>query len=124
VTPSQARVKFSVGDQLVGHFARETAGIAKPMPVAQSANHGVDADDFAVNVHERTAAVAGVDVRVGLDEILVHVRTAYVIGYYVRAALGADVAERDAVIEIERRADGDGKFTHARLRGVRKFRHG
>ena len=41
-------------------------------------------------------------------------------GQDIRPALGADMAEGDAVIEIERGADGDGEFPHARLARVRQ----
>ena len=74
-------------------------GIAKPMPSEPPPlreDERVDADDLAVAVHQRAAAVAGIDGGVGLDHVLVH------------AALGRlrlDVAPRRAD-----HARGDGRL--------------
>ena len=48
-------------------------GTAKPMPTLPPAadDRGVDADQLAAQVDQRAAGVAGVDRRVGLDELLV-----------------------------------------------------
>ena len=80
----------------------------------------VDADHLAVNIDQWAAAVAGVDACVGLDEILIQHDA---IGKDP-AALGADVAERDAVVQLEGRADGDGEFAHPSFGGISQFRHG
>src|SRR5206468_4216386 len=98
---------FAVGDEFVRDFAGEVARDGEADAGVQAANEGVHADDFAVNVHERAAAVAGIDVGVGLDEVLVHEAAAGEEGHDVGAALGADVPERDGVIQTERRANGN-----------------
>src|ERR1041385_3068553 len=112
---------FAVTDQLVADFPGHVAGNGKPDSRVETTDEGIDADDFAVDVDERAAAVAGVDVGVGLDEVLVH-GLALAAADDGGATLGADVTEGDAVIEIEWRADGDGKFTHAGLAGVADLR--
>jgi hypothetical protein len=51
-------------------------GIAKPIPMLPPLacqNGGVDADQFAAQIDQRTTGVAGVDRGVGLDEVLVAV---------------------------------------------------
>ncbi len=88
----------------------------------QAANQGVDANDFAVDIHQRTAAVSGVDVRVGLNKILVHCQSLEALDHF-RASLGAHMAEGHAVIEAERSSDGDGEFANARFAGVRQHCH-
>ena len=52
-------------------------GIAKPMPMLPPVRERiarVDADQLAAQVDERAAGIAGVDRRVGLDEIFVAFR--------------------------------------------------
>ena len=62
-------------------------------------NGRVDADDLAVEIHQRAAAVAGIDGRVGLDEILA-------VGDADAASLGADDAGRDGAFQSEGLAEG------------------
>ena len=76
------------------------------MPRPLRVDGGVDADDLPVQVEERAAAVAGVDRRVGLDEVVVGAGAD-------RARLGAHDAHRDGVAEAERIADGDDVFADA-----------
>ena len=64
-------------------------------------------------VEQRSAGVAGVDVGVRLQEILVQHAA-----HQIAATLGADVAEGDRVVEAIGRADRDGKLAHADLRGI------
>ncbi len=45
-------------------------GIENPTPCAFCVDRGVDADDLARAVHERAAGVAGVDGRIGLDQVV------------------------------------------------------
>ena len=80
----------------------------------QPPNQRIDANNFAIDVDQRPPTVARIDVRVGLNEILVH-RRAFKPPNNMRAALGADVPESDAVIQLEGSADGDGKFAHVRF---------
>src|SRR5262249_23994308 len=67
---------------------------------ATAEDRRVDADDLALGVEQGTAGVAGIDGRVGLDEV--------VVGPLVDVpADGADDADGDRVLEAERVADGD-----------------
>ncbi len=66
---------------------------------AVGGNRGVDADDFAVEVHQRTAAVAGVDRGIGLDEALALVESD-------SAPLGADDSRGHGAFQSERIAQG------------------
>ena len=75
-------------------------GIAKPIPLPGRVDRGVDADHLPAEVEERTAAVARVDRRVRLDEVVV--RTGAEL-----APLGADDPHRDGVTEAEGIADRD-----------------
>lgn len=58
----------------------------------------VDADDIATQVEQRPARIAGIEGDVGLDE-------GNVAAVRQQASLGADDADRHAVLEAERRAD-------------------
>jgi len=111
--------KFASKDELVGDFFGEAAGDGEADAGVEAADEGVNADDFAVDVHERAAAVAGIDVGVSLDEVLVH--GAVVAGNDVGTAFGADVAVGDAVVEIEGNADGDGEFADASFGRIGEF---
>ena len=69
----------------------------------------VDADDAALEVHERTARRAAVDHRVGLDEVVQQLRDLEV------AALRRDDPERDGAVEAVRVADGEHPLADAHL---------
>ena len=91
-------------------------GMAKPMPSKPpdcGFDGAVDADHFAADVDERPAAVALIDGGVGLQETRQGMLAVAQI-----AALGADDARRDAALESEWRADGDGPLTHLYSVGV------
>src|SRR5436189_3317638 len=98
--------EFAVLDQLVGNFSGEVDRDGETDAAVHSTNERVYADDFAINVDERAAAVAGIDARVGLDEILVH---HHQVGKNA-ASLGADMSKGHAVIQLERRSNRDGEF--------------
>src|SRR5207247_1077115 len=63
--------------------------------IAKTDDRGVDADDFSLDIQERSAAVAGIHGRVGLQILLEVVGEAA----FAATALGADNAERIAAIE-------------------------
>ena len=73
---------------------------------------GVDADDFAAQVEQRSARVARVDRRVGLEHVDAALR-----GHVELAAERADHAHRDGVVEAERIANG-----HHPVAGLHLFR--
>jgi hypothetical protein len=66
----------------------------------------VDADQVAVQVHERAAAVAGVDGGIGLDRRVDGAVAAAVATDVHRALEGADDAGRHGRVEPEGRPDG------------------
>ena len=77
-------------------------------------DRGVDADDFAVEVEQRTAGIAPVDGGVGLDVVV------------VRTRVDVAVARRDdtcghGAAETERVADGDDPFAKPQLVGIAEF---
>ena len=91
-------------------------GIEKPMPSLppeRAGDGGVEADDFAAEVHERAAAVAGVDGGVGLNEVLQF--ELFVAQVEVVPAFGADDAARHALAEAERAADGEHEVADLQL---------
>src|SRR6185503_881695 len=73
---------LELGEQLGGEVDRDSEADADAAAAAAE-DGGVDADDLALEVDERTARVAGVDGDVGLDELVVARLTD-------EAALGAD----------------------------------
>ena len=93
-------------------------GMAKPMPLGPGLDGHVDADDLAGQVDQGAAAVAGIDGRVGLDEI--GVGAALVLE---GPAHGRDHARGHGVGVAEGVADGDdgfadhdvGRIAHDRL---------
>src|SRR5438105_291726 len=88
----------------------------------ETAYQSIDADDLAIDVDQRAATVPRVDVRVRLNEILVHENT-FTAQNYVRTAFGAHMAIRHRIIEAEWRSDRDGKFAHTRPGRVRQSGH-
>src|ERR1035441_10845489 len=66
----------------------------------------IDADHFAADVQQRSAAIARVDGRVGLQEMLV------LHGGVHITLLGADDARRHGRLEAERRTDGHRPIAH------------
>src|SRR5690606_18254486 len=62
-----------------------------------------NADDFAFQVHQRSAAIAGIDGRIGLNEVLVVRNTN-------ATTFGADNSRRDGIEQFERTADRQHPF--------------
>ena len=92
-----------------------STGIAKPSPIeplcacrgvtAERGDRRVDADQFAVHVHQRAAGVARVDRGVGLDGVEHGVLVLGVAARGDRPVQRADDAGGDGALEAERRAD-------------------
>ena len=103
-------------DDLIHHVARLVHGDGKADSLialgSVSDDGGVDADQFAAIVDQRTTGIARVDGGVGLDEVFV------VFDAEVRAAGGADDAHGDALADAERIADGQGVVADLDFRGV------
>ena len=74
-------------------------------------NRRVDADDLAVEVHQRAAAVAGIDGGVGLNEV-------FTIGDAEAASLGADDAGRDRAFQSEGLAEGQDPIADFHLAAI------
>ena len=80
----------------------EFHGNGKAEAFAESDFHIGHADDFAGEIEERAAAVAGVDLRAGLQiQIALHL-----------PRFGADDALRDGAFQAERTADGEYAVAH------------
>src|SRR5262249_14333279 len=96
----------SVGNQLGNDTPRGVDGDGKPdthRAARGAVDHGVDTDDLAAAVDQRPARVAGVDGRVGLDELVEH--DAVVVAE--RSAQGADDAYGHGPVQGEGVADGE-----------------
>ncbi len=106
-------------DQLPRHFLGQVHWHRESDARVQSADHRIDADHLALDVHQRPAAVSGVDARVGLQEILVH----HLRIQHQPPPLRAHVPERHAMFQFEGRADRDREFPHPHLRRVAEPRH-
>ena len=109
--------ELAVFDEAIADFTGQIGGDGKADadPDAHGrADHGIHAHDLAVDVDQRAAGIAHVDIGIGLDEILVGQRP----HVFNLTALGTDVAEGDAVLEVEGSANGDGELTHPDLVGV------
>src|SRR4030095_3629866 len=72
------------------------------VPVGHGEDLGVDADQLALRVHERTTGVAVIDRRVGLKEILVST-----VADPRRPTLRADDAHRHGLADAQRIANGE-----------------
>ena len=102
---------MAVLDEAVHDVAGEVGrdGEADALVAAGAAEDGgVDADEPALDIHQRAAGVAGVDGRVGLDEVLI------VLDAEVAAARGADDARGDGLADAEGIADGEHDVAHLR----------
>ncbi len=69
-------------------------------------NSGVDSDQFAAVVHERAARVAGVDRRIGLDEVFV------VLDAEAVSPRGADDTHRHRLADAVGVADGKNRVAN------------
>src|SRR5579883_853196 len=82
------------------------------IPAALGRDHGVNADHFTANVQQRTAAVAGIDGGIGLDETLKLQLPADI------AAERADDSRRDRRFQSERRTNSHGPIAHLHRVGI------
>src|SRR6185437_15807638 len=73
---------------------------------AAAGDHGVDSDNLPVDIGEGTAAVAGIDGRIGLDEVL-EARNLGIVNIFGAAGESADDSRGDGCAEPERRTDRD-----------------
>ena len=60
----------AVLDQFAQHKLRGIGGDRETYPLRAANDGGVDADHFATRRHQRSAGIAGIERRVGLDHIL------------------------------------------------------
>ncbi len=103
---AQHRLHRRAGDREADAVGTARAGV----------DRGVDADHAALQVDQRSAAVARVDRRVGLDEVLVGGDAD------LAAALGADDAGGDGVVQAEGVAHGDDPVARLELVAVAEAR--
>ncbi len=107
-TPSQPRGSFLVFDESAGSSGDDVDGNreADALVAAGGAGDGrVEADDFAAQIHERSAAVARVDGGIGLNEVLE--LELFVAEVEIVPAFGAHDSAGDALAEAEWAADGE-----------------
>ena len=116
-TPRYARLDVAAGDQLLADPLGQVAGDGEADALVAAAvgrDGGVDADDLAVEIHQRAAAIAGIDGGVGLDEVLAR-------GDAQAASLRADDARRDGAFQSERIAEGQHPVAHLDVVAVAEF---
>ena len=107
--PDAALLDQPAGDEL-GRLAADGEADA----LRRGDDRGVDADDLAARVEQRAAGVAGIERRVGLQDVVDQPAGAGGEG----AAERADDAGGDGVVEAERIADGDGDLADADFAGI------
>ena len=111
-----AVVHGAVLDDRLGRSARDLRGNGEAGAGKRAAagdDEGVDADQFAVGVHERAAGVAGIDGRIGLDEVA---GLARIVAVGIGAIERADDAARDGELEVaEGAAEGQHGFAGLQL---------
>src|SRR5690606_24069361 len=78
----------------------------------------IDANHLALHVNQRTAGIAGIDRRIGLDEI------AEVTDAAERARNGRNDAARRGLPDPERIANREHKITHLQRLGIGQWRYG
>ena len=104
-------------DDLLHHLFDQALGNREANTLRAAAlgkNRAVDADQIAAGVDQCAAGVAGIDRRIGLDEILEGVDA------QMRAAQGADDAHGHGLPDAEGVADGEHNVTHFHFIGVAK----
>src|SRR5690606_3616422 len=109
----QAAANFTEVDDLAHDRARDLRRHGETdADVAAGAgeDRGIDTDEFAPHVHERATRVAGINGRIGLDEVLDNVAAAE-RGADAGAADSADDSRGHGVTESERIADSDHEIT-------------
>ena len=94
-----------LGEYRFGHIRRY--GKSDALPGCHDG--GVDADNLAVDVQQRTARIAGIDGGVGLDEILIR------FDAHVGASGSRDDADRHGPVQAEGVADGDSPLADFQL---------
>ena len=119
--PSHGRMIFCPGDQLLADFVGEIDRDGETEPAIHAIDQRVHADDTAVDIAKRAAAVAGIDRGVGLDEIGNRVTGG---AEQIAPAFPADHAASEGVIELEGRADGEGEFAYAQFVAVAHLHRG
>ena len=114
----------SIGDDIIHYLSCQVDrnGEAVPdKPPILRCDRRVHADDFALEINQSAAGVAGVDGGVGLDEVFHAERVRYDIQV---AAQGADNSGGDGGTQAERRADRHHPLSDSDLVGVAHRRGG
>src|SRR5690349_6154382 len=109
-----ATMHRAVLEQLRGNIAGHVRsdGQTDALPAAGAAlDRRIDADHFAAEIDQRTAAVAGIDGRVRLQKVFIHIQVQI-------AALGADDARGYGAGQAERSADGQYAIANLHLGAV------
>ena len=80
--------------------------------VATGVYKAINSNDFTVGVYQWTAAVAGVDRRIGLNHISIVMLPLRLREVAIKRA---DYADADGRAQIKRIADGNGPFTNQNI---------
>ena len=106
-TPSHARVKLPVGDELVGNLFRQIDRNGETNSVVACRGSSV-----LMPMTSPSMLTSGPPLLPGLMLASVWMKSWSIMIWSRQdpSALGADVTEGDAVVQFERRADGDGKL--------------
>ena len=105
--PEPGPRNFFPGDQLLADFVGQVARNSEAKAAVQSINQRVHADDFAVDVAERTPRVSRIYRSISLDVIGNAVTP---VGEQFAAAFTAHHAVSEGVIQFKWRADGEGEL--------------
>src|SRR5215470_7251731 len=97
----------SLRQQLLNHLLGHVGWNGESDSLGEVYDGGIDADDFAAQIEERAARIAGIDRRVRLNEIFVARQID------VLPADPADYPERDRSIKSERIAHGEYPLAYA-----------
>ena len=106
-----ASAHAAVPNQVPGHEARRAARDGEAQAMSRLDHRRVDADHRAGRIDQRTAGVAGIERRIGLNDVFDQPSRLRA----QRAADGADDARRDRVMEAVRVADRDGDLADAHV---------
>ena len=111
---------FLPSDQLLANVVGQIARNGKAETTIQSVDQCIHANDFAVDIAERTTGVTGIDRGVGL-EVVGNVITA--VAEQFAPALPADHAISEGVIEFKWGADGKSELPDAHGVAVAHLHH-
>src|SRR5262249_39407444 len=112
VTSRHSAPLHDLPHDLASHIDRNSEADALIAAAAIGQDGGVDSDQLAQRVDQRSAGVARIDGRIGLDEVFI------VLDAEISAAHGADNPQGHRLADSERVADRERKIAHLCLSRV------